>query len=287
MLREVRFTELKDGARFRALPDDLLRAVSKGCGVMASVGSEGLRIEGGADGVACCISAIHRLADVAGAEIDLSSVAAAIRFARPSIVSLAERSRDSSPRRWVSDALTPRSRGQAAYLNAMELNCRLVGVGGPGSGKTALAVSRGLFLLRRGEVDRLIVVGEAEKECLAASQVATDLCGSDLYARMAADGTFWMVAIADLAAVDFTGAFVLVDHAERLSLAGLGVVIGKIASAPRMVIAGRRGGGAFDLLANGATFLGSGAVVSMEEEAGGDLSASVTRLEPVAPEEGA
>lgn len=54
-------------------------------------------------------------------------------------------------------AIHPRSHNQSAYLQTIEANTITFGIGSAGSGKTLLAVSRGLSHLLSHQVDRIIL----------------------------------------------------------------------------------------------------------------------------------
>ena len=90
-----------------------------------------------------------------GESIGRSEVEAAIKLAD-----------DSDPRLPLSDlpairtrrgAVSPRSPGQAAYIEALASHDMVFGVGPAGTGKTYLAVAQAVAMLQAGKVDRIVL----------------------------------------------------------------------------------------------------------------------------------
>jgi phosphate starvation-inducible protein PhoH and related proteins len=90
-----------------------------------------------------------------GESIGRSEVEAAIRLAD-----------DADPRLPLSDlpairtrrgAVSPRSPGQAAYIEALATHDMVFGVGPAGTGKTYLAVAQAVAMLQAGKVDRIVL----------------------------------------------------------------------------------------------------------------------------------
>src|SRR6185437_16449024 len=54
-------------------------------------------------------------------------------------------------------AVSPRSGGQAAYMEALAAHDMVFGVGPAGTGKTYLAVAQAVAMLQAGKVDRIVL----------------------------------------------------------------------------------------------------------------------------------
>lgn len=90
---------------------------------------------------------------VSGRDISVRDVDQAIRLGLGSGSVVASASSFSTPKR----VITPRTMGQARYVEALLQNELVLGLGPAGTGKTYLAMAAGVSLLSRGEVGRLIL----------------------------------------------------------------------------------------------------------------------------------
>lgn len=88
-----------------------------------------------------------------GRDISVRDVDQAIRLGLGSGSVVASASSFSTPKR----VITPRTMGQARYVEALLQNELVLGLGPAGTGKTYLAMAAGVSLLSRGEVGRLIL----------------------------------------------------------------------------------------------------------------------------------
>ncbi|HEY9235362.1 MAG TPA: PhoH family protein, partial [Phenylobacterium sp.] len=152
--------------------------------------------------------------------------------------------------------VSPRTAGQARYLQALA-NCELVfGLGPAGTGKTFLAVAHGAGLLLRGEVDRLIVsrpaveAGErlgflpgdltekVDPYMAPVWEALTDILGAEQFRRRREKGEIEVAPIAFLRGRTLSHAFVIVDEAQNTTRLQMKMVLTRIGEGSRMAVTG-------------------------------------------------
>jgi phosphate starvation-inducible PhoH-like protein len=248
---------------FVALSDAALRAVAGASSrhaaliedafnVLIETPGGGVSIDGDAKSRSAAkqaVSAIATQAD-AGGEVSEADVRVAIGAARSGS---GKSPAGSAGRR---GQVSPRTPGQARYLDALA-KCDLVfGLGPAGTGKTFLAVAHGAGLLLRGEVDRLIVsrpaveAGErlgflpgdltekVDPYMAPVWEALTDILGADQFRRRREKGEIEVAPIAFLRGRTLRHAFVIVDEAQNTTRLQMKMVLTRIGEGSRMAVTG-------------------------------------------------
>ncbi len=153
-------------------------------------------------------------------------------------------------------AIRPRSRNQASYLMAMAANELVFGLGPAGTGKTYLAVAQAVSLLKRGEVERLILSRPAVEAGERLGFLPGDLKEKvDPYLRPLYDALQEMlhegklntkigsgeIEIAPLAFMrgrTLSRAFVILDEAQNTTPAQMKMFLTRLGEGSRMVVTG-------------------------------------------------
>lgn len=152
--------------------------------------------------------------------------------------------------------IIPRSPNQAAYLQAMDTNELVFGLGPAGTGKTYLAVAQAVTMLKRGEVERLILSRPAVEAGERLGFLPGDMKDKvDPYLRPLYDALHDMlpegklashlgsgaVEIAPLAFMrgrTLSHAFIILDEAQNTSPAQMKMFLTRLGEGSRMVITG-------------------------------------------------
>lgn len=153
-------------------------------------------------------------------------------------------------------AIVPKTAAQARYLETLS-RCELsFGVGPAGTGKTFLAAAYGASLLKRGQVDRLVVtrpaveageklgflpgdLNEKVDPYLAPIwQALDDILGPDEVRRRRDKGEIEAAPIAFMRGRTLSHAFIIVDEAQNTSRLQMKMVLTRIGEGSRMVVTG-------------------------------------------------
>ncbi len=150
----------------------------------------------------------------------------------------------------------PRSAGQKRYLEALEENELVFGIGPAGTGKTYLAVAHGVRLLLAGEVSRIILSRPAVE---AGEQLGFlpgdmkekvdpylrplydalhDLVPRERAARMMADGTIEIAPLAFMRGRTLSQAVVILDEAQNTTIPQMKMFLTRLGEDARMIITG-------------------------------------------------
>ena len=150
----------------------------------------------------------------------------------------------------------PRSPGQKVYLEALAGNELVFGVGPAGTGKTYLAVAKGVQALLAGEVDRIILSRPAVE---AGEQLGFlpgdmkekvdpylrplydalhDLMSMDRAAKMMADGTIEIAPLAFMRGRTLANAYVILDEAQNTTTQQMKMFLTRLGEGARMVVTG-------------------------------------------------
>jgi len=150
----------------------------------------------------------------------------------------------------------PRSPGQKVYLEALADNELVFGVGPAGTGKTYLAVAKGVQALLAGEVDRIILSRPAVE---AGEQLGFlpgdmkekvdpylrplydalhDLMSPERAAKMMADGTIEIAPLAFMRGRTLAHAYVILDEAQNTTTQQMKMFLTRLGEGARMVITG-------------------------------------------------
>ena len=153
-------------------------------------------------------------------------------------------------------AIVPKTKAQAAYLDMLG-RCELTfGVGPAGTGKTFLAAAYGASLLRRGQVDRLVItrpaveageklgflpgdLNEKVDPYLAPIwEALNDILGAEDVQRRRDKGEIEAAPIAFMRGRTLSHAFVIVDEAQNTSRLQMKMVLTRLGEGARMVVTG-------------------------------------------------
>jgi phosphate starvation-inducible PhoH-like protein len=152
--------------------------------------------------------------------------------------------------------IAPRTPAQARYLEALAA-CELTfGVGPAGTGKTFIAAAYGASLLRRGEVDRLVItrpaveagerlgflpgdLNEKVDPYLAPIwEALNDILGPDDVRRRRDKGEIEAAPIAFMRGRTLSHAFIIADEAQNLTRLQMKMVLTRLGEGARMVVTG-------------------------------------------------
>jgi len=153
-------------------------------------------------------------------------------------------------------AIAPKTAAQAEYMSMLG-RCEVTfGVGPAGTGKTFLAAAYGANLLRRGEVDRLVVtrpaveageklgflpgdLNEKVDPYLAPIwEALNDILGADDVRRRRDKGEIEAAPIAFMRGRTLSHAFVIADEAQNLTRLQMKMVLTRLGEGARMVVTG-------------------------------------------------
>ena len=153
-------------------------------------------------------------------------------------------------------AIAPKTAAQARYLEMLS-RCELTfGVGPAGTGKTFLAAAYGASLLRRGQVDRLVItrpaveageklgflpgdLNEKVDPYLAPIwEALNDILGPDDVRRRRDKGEIEAAPIAFMRGRTLAHAFIIADEAQNLTRLQMKMVLTRLGEGARMVVTG-------------------------------------------------
>ncbi|WP_419253580.1 PhoH family protein [Caulobacter sp. ErkDOM-YI] len=247
---------------FMPLSDDAVHAVSGPHGrhaaliedafrVLIETPGGGVTITGDVKGRTGAKRALRDLADRADAGEQI--VEADIRIA----VGEAQSTGGQASARTVrKGSVSPKTKGQARYMEAMGSHPLSFGLGPAGTGKTFLAVAHGAGMLLRGEVDRLIVTRPAveageklgflpgdlnekvDPYMAPVWEALTDIMGADQLRRRREKLEIEVAPIAFMRGRTLAHAFVIVDEAQNCSRLQMKMVLTRLGEGSRMVVTG-------------------------------------------------
>ncbi len=192
-----------------------------------------------------------------GEEIGPGDVQAAVRLAHlPGAANGAPARLDELGLKTDKRVVRPRSRNQANYLDAMARNELVFGLGPAGTGKTYLAVAQAVSLLKRGEVERLVLSRPAVEAGERLGFLPGDMKEKvDPYLRplydalqdmlhegklnnKIASGEIEIAPLAFMRGRTLSRAFVILDEAQNTTTAQMKMFLTRLGEGSRMVITG-------------------------------------------------
>jgi len=263
MARESEFLELDDTAlravigpnsRHVALIEDAFK-------VLVEAPGGGVSINGGARDRANAKQVIQTLIGRAqkGAEVTEADVRAAMGEVRRGVGSSGGARSAADPMALPigkRGAIVPKTNAQARYLETLA-RCELsFGVGPAGTGKTFLAAAYGASLLRRGQVDRLVItrpaveageklgflpgdLNEKVDPYLAPIwEALNDILGAEDVQRRRDKGEIEAAPIAFMRGRTLNDAFIILDEAQNTSRLQMKMVLTRLGEGARMVVTG-------------------------------------------------
>jgi phosphate starvation-inducible PhoH-like protein len=232
------------GGRHAALIEDAFR-------VLIETPGGGVTITGDVKARSSAKRAINALAQRADAQEEV--VEADVRVAVGEAHSAGGQA---SPRAVRKGSVSPKTKGQARYMEAMLSHPLTFGLGPAGTGKTFLAVAHGAGMLLRGEVDRLIVTRPAveageklgflpgdlnekvDPYMAPVWEALTDIMGADQLRRRRDKLEIEVAPIAFMRGRTLAHAFVIVDEAQNCSRLQMKMVLTRLGEGARMVVTG-------------------------------------------------
>jgi phosphate starvation-inducible PhoH-like protein len=247
---------------FLSLSDTAVRAVSGPKGrhaaliedafkVLIETPGGGVNITGDVKGRSGAKRAINALAQRADADDEV--VEADVRVA---VGEAHGAGGQASPRAVRKGSVSPKTKGQARYMEAMLSHPLTFGLGPAGTGKTFLAVAHGAGMLLRGEVDRLVVTRPAveageklgflpgdlnekvDPYMAPVWEALTDIMGADQLRRRREKLEIEVAPIAFMRGRTLAHAFVIVDEAQNCSRLQMKMVLTRLGEGARMVVTG-------------------------------------------------
>lgn len=227
-----------------------LARIERRTGVRLSSRGNTLTLSGAPDSVETASAALdglyRRLRD--GQPVELADVDAALRmtgFDGERIVFVTRKRR-----------IHPQTPGQAVYMEAMERHELTFGVGPAGTGKTYLAVAKGVAMMQAGEVDRIILsrpaveAGErlgflpgdlrekVDPYLRPLYDALHDMMPGDQVARRLAAGDIEVAPLAFMRGRTLGNAFVILDEAQNTTPAQMKMFLTRLGEHARMVVTG-------------------------------------------------
>jgi len=244
--------------------DQNLARVERQLGVSVASRGNQLAISGPADAVKSANIALQALYErlQKGLDVDDAEVDAAVRMAQnaPNASAKADAvtaiHADHLAIRTRKRHITPRSPGQASYMEALATRELVFGLGPAGTGKTYLAVARAVSLLMSGEVDRIIVSRPAVEAGERLGFLPGDLREKvDPYLRPLYDALYEMlpaeqvvnrmsngeIEVAPLAFMrgrTLSNAFVILDEAQNTTPVQMKMFLTRFGENSRMAVTG-------------------------------------------------
>ena len=247
---------------FLPLSDEAVRAVSGPGGrhaalienafkVLLETPGGGVSLAGDARTRGPAKRAIQTIADLAdsGAPVADADVRVAIGDARtgdaPAAPGMARRG-----------PVSPKTATQARYMDDLGRHDLVFGLGPAGTGKTFLAVAHGAGMLRRGDIDRLVVTRPAveagerlgflpgdltekvDPYMAPVWEALTQLMGGDQLRRRRDKGEIEVAPIAFMRGRTLAHAFVIVDEAQNTSRLQMKMVLTRLGEGSRMAVTG-------------------------------------------------
>ena len=244
--------------------DQNLLRLEQQLGVSLASRGNHLQILGGEDAVERAAVALRALYDrlQKGLEVGNGEVDAAVRMVNGSH-SGEERREDAEAIHDQDQAIatrkrtiSPRSPGQAAYIEALRRYEIVFGIGPAGTGKTYLAVAHAVSLFIKGEIERIILsrpaveAGErlgflpgdllekVDPYLRPLYDALHDMLPADQVASRIADGIIEVAPLAFMRGRTLSNAFVILDEAQNTSPMQMKMFLTRLGENSRMVVTG-------------------------------------------------
>ncbi|APH55895.1 PhoH protein [Granulibacter bethesdensis] len=242
--------------------DRHLVRLEQGLGVRISCRGNKIAIAGEADlveAVKLALAALWQKLE-RGEDVTMGDVDAAVRLTKSRF-----EEGDRSPRLPLADlpsirtrrgALSPRSAGQAAYIEMLSTKEMVFGIGPAGTGKTYLAVAQAVAMLQAGRVDRIVLsrpaveAGErlgflpgdmkekVDPYLRPLYDALHDMMPGDQAARRMATGEIEVAPLAFMRGRTLAHSFVILDEAQNTTPVQMKMFLTRMGEGTRMVITG-------------------------------------------------
>lgn len=152
--------------------------------------------------------------------------------------------------------ITARNKKQAEYLEAINKNHLVFGLGPAGTGKTFLAVAQAVHMMQAGEIDRIILcrpaVEAGEKLGFLPGTMQEkidpylrpiydalhDMMPADVLARRLADGTIEIAPLAFMRGRTLSRCVVLLDEAQNTTPTQMKMILTRVGENSRLIVTG-------------------------------------------------
>ena len=195
--REIEVPENMDISELFGRFDGNMKLVEKAFGVSAAVRDNSVRITGDEDGVDRAGDVIHMLITMLcdGESLDEQKILYAISLEQENGgIDAAAMGADCVAINVKGQPIKTKTLGQKKYVEAIEKNTIVFGIGPAGTGKTYLAVAKAVMSLKRREVNRIILTSPAVEAGEKLGFLPGDLQNKvDPYLRPLYDGMYEML----------------------------------------------------------------------------------------------
>jgi len=238
--------------------DRLLSTIERQApGVRVHVRGNRVTLEGAAPDVAAARALVEELVAMVAGGVDLgeTEVASSARMLR---------SGDGRPAQVLSEAILaargrtirPKTLGQQRYVEAIDRNTIVFGIGPAGTGKTYLAMAKAVQALQRKEVDRIILSRpaiEAGERLGFLPGTLTDkidpylrplydalneMMDPELVPKLLASGTVEVAPLAYMRGRTLNNSFVILDEAQNTTPEQMKMFLTRLGFGSRMVVTG-------------------------------------------------
>ncbi|MEO5744164.1 MAG: PhoH family protein [Terracoccus sp.] len=153
-------------------------------------------------------------------------------------------------------SVRPKSRGQKAYVDAIDENSIVFGIGPAGTGKTYLAMAKAVQALQRKEVDRIILTRPAveagerlgflpgtltdkiDPYLRPLYDALADMMDPELLPKLLASGTIEVAPLAYMRGRTLNSAFVVLDEAQNTTPEQMKMFLTRLGFGSKMVVTG-------------------------------------------------
>ncbi len=238
--------------------DRHLSRIEQRLGVRIASRGNRVTISGGAEATGLAESVLRSLWQrlEKGDATGMAEVEAALRMADGPVEDPRLPLADMPAIRTRKGAIAPRSRTQAGYMDMLQRQEMVFGVGPAGTGKTYLAVAQGVALLMAGRVDRIILsrpaveAGErlgflpgdmkekVDPYLRPLYDALHDMMPADQVARRIVSGEIEIAPLAFMRGRTLAHAYAILDEAQNTTPAQMKMFLTRMGEGSRMVVTG-------------------------------------------------
>jgi phosphate starvation-inducible protein PhoH and related proteins len=240
----------------------LLRSLEKATGVRVTTRDAWIKFQGDTHGVAAAKNMMQQLENARRKGTDINehffrfALASAMDGGKTDATTLEDLTKVKLLGSARKPPVFPKTKGQLAYLHAMEENEVVFGVGPAGTGKTYLAMAKALAALKAGEVQRIILTRPAVEAGEALGFLPGDLNEKILpylrplydaiydmvepeeVDRMIEKGTIEIAPLAFMRGRTLSKSFIVLDEAQNTTQSQMFMFLTRLGLGSRYVITG-------------------------------------------------
>ncbi len=264
-MKEIRKFSLDDLSEAEAMSlsgssDRNLRILSECCGKEISY-RDGMFIVPGADEseaetIRRVLTALLQLVRRNRPVLDQDVIYAYRQIEKNEEVDYEEMTKQVIGRTMSGKAIAPKTRGQLAFVKAMEDNAIVFAVGPAGTGKTYLAVVRAVTALKKGDVKRIVLTRPAveagenlgflpgdlkekvDPYLTPLYDALHDMLGTEQTEKLMERGTIEVAPLAYMRGRTLNDAYVILDEAQNTTTSQMKMFLTRLGFHSRMVITG-------------------------------------------------